>query len=119
RFKDINWIFSHGGGVLTAVAERLQTQMVSTPYYKDKFTRAIVDGELTRFYYDTAQVANAVTIGALARLVPISQIVYGTDYPYRTGIDHVKGLAAAFAGADLLAIERGNALRILPRLKAA
>ena len=119
RFKDINWVFSHGGGVLTAVAERLQMQMVSTPPYKDKFTRAIVDGELTRFYYDTAQVSNAVTIGALAKLVPISQIVYGTDYPYRTGMEHVKGLAAAFGGAELLAIERENALRILPRLKAA
>jgi predicted TIM-barrel fold metal-dependent hydrolase len=119
RFKDINWIFSHGGGVITSVAERLQIQMVSTPPYKDKFTRAIVDGELTRFYYDTAQVSNAVTIGALAKLVPISQIVYGTDYPYRTGLDHVKGLAGNFSGADLMAIDRENALRILPRLKTA
>jgi 6-methylsalicylate decarboxylase len=119
RFKDINFIFSHGGGVITSVAERLQMQMVSTPPYKDKFTRADVDGELKRFYYDTAQVSNAVTIGALAKLVPISQIVYGTDFPYRTGIDHVKGLAANFSGADLAAIDRENALRILPRLRTA
>jgi predicted TIM-barrel fold metal-dependent hydrolase len=119
RYKDINWIFSHGGGALTSFAERLQIQMVSTPPYKDKFTREIVDGELRRFYYDTAQVSNAVTIGALAKLVPISQIVYGTDYPYRTGLEHVKGLSAAFSGADLMAIDRENALRILPRLKTA
>jgi predicted TIM-barrel fold metal-dependent hydrolase len=119
RFKDINWIFSHGGGALTAFAERLQTQMVNTPPYKGKFTRAIVDGELDRFYYDTAQIANAVTIYALARLVPVSQIVYGTDFPYRTGLDHTTGVAAAFSGADLLAVERENALRIIPRLKAA
>ena len=119
RYKDINWIFSHGGGVLTAVAERFQIQMVSRPPYKDKFTRAIVDGELNRFYYDTAQISNAVTIGALAKLVPISQIVYGTDYPYRTGLEHVTGLGAVFAGADLMAIERENALRIIPRLKTA
>jgi 6-methylsalicylate decarboxylase len=117
RYKDINWIFSHGGGALTSFAERLQVQMVSTPPYKDKFTRAIVDGELARFYYDTAQISNAVTIGALARLVPISQIVYGTDFPYRTGLEHVKGLSAAFSGADLMAIDRENALRIIPRLK--
>jgi 6-methylsalicylate decarboxylase len=119
RFTDISFIFSHGGGALTSFAERFQMQIVSTPPYKDKFTRAIVDAELNRFYYDTAQISNAVTIGALAKLVPISQIVYGTDYPYRTGLDHTKGLAAAFSGADLLAIERENALRILPRLKAA
>jgi predicted TIM-barrel fold metal-dependent hydrolase len=119
RYKDINWIFSHGGGALTSFAERFQMQMVSTPPYKDKFTRAIVDGELNRFYYDTAQISNAVTIGALAKLVPISQIVYGTDYPYRTGLDHTKGVAANFSGADLMAIERENALRIIPRLKTA
>ena len=118
RYKDINWIFSHGGGALTSFAERLQIQMVTTPPHKDKFTREIVDGEIRRFYYDTAQVSNAVTIGALAKLVPVSQIVYGTDYPYRTGVEHVKGLANSFSGADLMAIERDNAVRIIPRLKA-
>ena len=119
RHADINFIFSHGGGVLTAVAERLQIQMVSTPPYKDKFTREIVDGQLRRFYYDTAQVANAVTIGALAKLVPVTQIVFGTDYPYRTGAEHVRGLAANFDAAELKLIDRENALRILPRLRAA
>ena len=119
RYGDINFIFSHGGGVLTAVAERLQIQMVNTPPYQGKFTRETVDGQLQRFYYDTAQVSNAVTIGALAKLVPVSQIVFGTDYPYRTGAEHVKGLAANFSAAELKAIDRKNALRILPRLRAA
>ena len=119
RYKDINWIFSHGGGALTAVAERFQIQVVSRPPYKGKFTRETVDAELSRFYYDTAQVANGVTIGALAKLVPISQIVFGTDFPYRTGIEHANGLARAFSGADLAAIDRENALRLMPRLKTA
>ena len=119
RYKDINWIFSHGGGALTAVAERFQIQVVSRPPYKGKFTRETVDAELRRFYYDTAQVANAVTIGALARLVPTSQIVFGTDFPYRTGLEHANGLARAFSGADLAAIDRENALRLMPRLKTA
>jgi 6-methylsalicylate decarboxylase len=119
RFKDINFIFSHSGGVLTAVAERLQIQMVSSPPYQGKFTREDVEGEMRRFYYDTAQVANAVTIGALARLVPVSQIVFGSDYPYRTTAEHTRGLALAFSGDNLKAIERENALRLLPRLKSA
>ena len=83
----------------------------------DKFTRGMVDGQLHRFYYDTAQVANAVTIGALAKLVPVSQIVFGTDYPYRTGAEHVQGLVARFGAQELQAIDRDNALRILPRLR--
>jgi predicted TIM-barrel fold metal-dependent hydrolase len=119
RYKDVNFIFSHGGGVLTAVAERFEIQMTTTPPYKDKFTREGVDTELKRFYYDTAQIANSVTIGALAKLVPISQIVFGSDYPYRTAADHVKGLATAFGAADLQMIDRENALRILPQIKGA
>lgn len=115
RFRNINFIFSHGGGALTAVVERFEDFMVRT--YKDRFTRDIVDGELRRFYYDTAQVSNTVTMAALTKLVPLSQIVFGTDYPFRTATEHVKGLAAIFDRDDLKAIDRGNALRILPRLQ--
>jgi predicted TIM-barrel fold metal-dependent hydrolase len=114
RYGDVDFIFSHGGGVLTAVAERLRIQMVTTPPYKGKFTRDMVDHELNRFYYDTAQVSNEVTIQALAKLVGVSQIVFGSDFPYRTGAEHVAGLQARFGAEDLAAIDRANALRILP-----
>lgn len=114
KYADVNFIFSHGGGVITAVAERLHIQMVSTPPYKGKFTRDTVDHELKRFYYDTAQVANDVTVQALAKLVPVSQILFGTDFPYRTSIEHITGLTARFNTKDLAAIGRANALRILP-----
>jgi predicted TIM-barrel fold metal-dependent hydrolase len=119
KYKDINWIFSHGGGALTAFAERFLVQMVSVPPHRGKFTREIVEGEVRRFFYDTAQVSNPITMAALTKLVPISQIVYGTDFPYRTAADHTKGLTAIFSGADLAAIDRENALRILPRLRTA
>lgn len=119
RYQDINFIFSHGGGVLTAIAERLQVQMVTTQPYKDRFTREAVDKELQRFYYDTAQIARAVTIGALVKLVPVSQVVFGSDFPYRTSEDHVKSLATAFSAADLKLIERENVLRILPNWRKA
>ena len=114
RYADIDFIFSHGGGVLTAVAERLQIQMVSTPPYKGKISHDQVQHELNRFFYDTAQVANAVTIEALAKLVPMSQIVFGSDFPYRTSAETVAGLAKRFKGNELHGIERDNAARILP-----
>jgi predicted TIM-barrel fold metal-dependent hydrolase len=119
KYPDINWIFSHGGGALTAFAERFLVQMTSTPPYRDKFTREGVQAQLNRFYYDTAQVSVIGTVGALAKLVPVSQIVYGTDFPYRTAADHTKGLANIFSGDDLKKIDRENALRLLPRLRAA
>ncbi len=61
--------------------------------------------------------SNIVTMAALTKLVPVSQIVFGTDYPFRTAAEHVKGLVAVFDEEDLEAIRRQNALRILPRLQ--
>jgi 6-methylsalicylate decarboxylase len=74
--------------------------------------------ELKRFYYDTAQTANKASMAALTAVIPVSQIVFGTDFPYRTSIDHVKGLrdCGVFSEAQLTDIERGNALKLLPRL---
>ncbi len=117
RYPDANFIFSHGGGALTAFAERFQIQLLEIPPYKGKLTRATVDRELRRFYYDTAQIANAVTIEALVKLVPLSQVVFGSDFNYRTPLEHVRGLAERFSAGDQRAIERDNPLRILPRLR--
>jgi 6-methylsalicylate decarboxylase len=86
--------------------------------YKGKLSREQVHGKINRFYYDTAQVANPVTMAAMVKLGPVAQIVYGIDFPYRTAEDHTKGLEAIFSGSDLQAIDRDNAIRILPRLKA-
>ena len=115
RCKDINFIFSHGGGTLSSVTERFTVQIVSYPAYKQRgFTGESVMNEIKRFYYDTAQCANPIAMASITKMVDVSQIVFGTDYPYRTGIDHVKGLSSIFNAKDLKAIDRDNALRILP-----
>ncbi len=117
KYPDINWIFSHGGGGLTAFAERLLVQMVAMPPYHGRFTREMVQAELDRFHYDTAQVSLGGTLAALTKLVPVSQIVYGSDFPYRTAAEHSKGVDAVFGEADRKRVNRENALRILPRLR--
>ena len=72
--------------------------------------------ELARLHYDTANAISAPAIAALTKLVPASQITYGTDYPYfPTGqFESLKGLG--LAAADLDAIASGNAIRLMPRL---
>ncbi len=119
KFRDINWIWSHGGGALTAFAERFQWQLVNTPPYRGKITLEQMNGELKRFYYDTAAISGGVTLGALNELVTSSQIVYGTDFPYRTAADHSKGVTAFFKGDDLKKVDRENAVKLVPRLKSA
>ncbi len=119
RCPYINFIFSHAGGTLSALTERFLVQMMRPPYRKEGFTAERVLAELRRFYYDTAQTSNPVAMAALTKFIPVSQIVYGTDYPYRSAAEHTQGLAAIFSGADLRAIERDNAVRILPGLRGA
>jgi predicted TIM-barrel fold metal-dependent hydrolase len=117
KFRDISWIFSHAGGTMPFLIERF----VRNPLLDPKAKATVPEGtlaELRRFYYDTAQTSNKGSMSALAAIIPPSQIVFGTDYPYRTSIDHVKGLreAGVFTDEQLAAIERGNALKLIPRL---
>jgi len=118
RLRGVKFIFSHGGGTLPFLTERF----VRLPLINKDLAPRVPNGvehELKRFYYDTAQASHSYAPASLTRLIPISQIVFGTDYPYRTAADHVKGLADhGFTAGDLLAIDRDNALRLLPRLKA-
>ena len=76
--------------------------------------------ELRKFYYDTAQGNHAGALAALLKIAPVTQLLDGTDYPFRDGAEVNAGLAAyGFSAADLRAIDRENALKLLPRLKTA
>ena len=45
--------------------------------------------------------------------------MFGTDYPYVTVEENVNDLVdAGLSLADLTAIENGNAMKLIPRLKA-
>jgi predicted TIM-barrel fold metal-dependent hydrolase len=73
-----------------------------------------------RFYYELAQGNTPGQIAALLKMVPISQVLYGTDFPFRDGAEVNAGIAAyGFAAGDVRAIEREVAWRLIPRLKPA
>jgi predicted TIM-barrel fold metal-dependent hydrolase len=118
RFRDIRWIFSHGGGTMPFLIERFVRNPLLVPSSAPLFPEGVA-AELRRFYYDTAQVANPAAMSALTKVVPTSQIVLGTDFPYRTALDQVKGLrdCGVFNEAELRMIERDTALALLPRLR--
>jgi predicted TIM-barrel fold metal-dependent hydrolase len=117
KYSNINWIWSHGGGSLTAFYERFTVQSLMGPPYEGKFTRADVEKQIRRFYYDTAAIPNDVTLAAVKKMVPVSQIVYGTDYPYRRAAEYIAPLNKNFTASELRAVNRDNALRLVPRLK--
>jgi predicted TIM-barrel fold metal-dependent hydrolase len=54
------------------------------------------------------------------KLVSISQVLYGTDFPFRDDGEVNSGIAEwGFTPAERHAIERENALALLPRLRAS
>ena len=119
RYPDIRWIFSHSGGTapfLISRFTRLEAEM------KEKAAQRMPKGvmyELKKFYYDTAQGNHAGALVALMKIVRPSQVLFGTDFPFRDGAEEIGGLAAyRFLPKDLRAIERDNALKLLPTLKA-
>jgi predicted TIM-barrel fold metal-dependent hydrolase len=117
RFPDIRFIFSHGGGTLPFLTGRFTGLAMADKKFAARLPNGVLY-ELRKFHYDTAQVAHPMALASLVKLVPVSQVVFGTDYPFRTSAEHVKGLSEyGFSASDLRAIDRGNAERLVPRLK--
>jgi predicted TIM-barrel fold metal-dependent hydrolase len=118
RCPDINFIFSHAGGTLPFLTERLIKMPILDPKLAPRVPNGVLH-ELQRFYYDTAWSAHPGALASLTKLVSVSQILLGSDYPYRTGPDNIKGLMDyGFSESDFKAITRGNALRLMPKWKA-
>jgi predicted TIM-barrel fold metal-dependent hydrolase len=116
RWRDIKWLFSHAGGTIPMLAGRIDAFYARRPN-RAEFAPDGIFAELRRLHYDTANAASAPAIAALTKLVPSSQITYGSDYPYFS-LDQWKSLRALdLSEADLTAIERGNAMRLVPRIR--
>lgn len=117
RYSAIRWILSHGGGSTPFLLSRFRVQEAALEGRRreELLPRGLLY-ELRKFHYDTAQANHAGALAALLRMVPASQILFGTDYPYRPVEETVSGLAAfGFPDTDLDAIERDNAVRLLFR----
>ena len=132
RFPSISWIFSHAGGTMPFLIERFLQFGASAeiiPGITTTGQRVGISGnrmpgvevlaQIRKFYYDTAQSSNPIALEALKRVVHASQIVYGTDYRFRTAEDTDRGLRTArvFDSREMEAVNRGNVERILPLLK--
>src|SRR5262249_47816193 len=117
KFPDIRWIFSHSGGTLPFLTSRF-IQLA-----KERKPAHLPNGplpEFKKFYYELAQGNTPGQIAALLKMVSISQVMYGTDFPFRDGAEVNQGIADwGFSAADQQAIERETALKLLPRVKAS
>src|SRR5271166_5755469 len=118
RLRDIRWLFSHGGGAMPMLAGRVAFFTAARKDAAEIAPNGVL-AELQRLYYDTANAAWPVSMAGLLKMVPPSQIVFGTDFPYVPTTLQADALEKNGLSADALAaIQRDNAARLIPRLGA-
>jgi predicted TIM-barrel fold metal-dependent hydrolase len=115
QFQNLRFIFSHGGGALPVLANR-----IARLFPKELAPQAPngVLYELKRQYYDTASASNPSTLSALVNLVPSSQIVFGSDFPFLSAQETANDLMrSSLPGETVEAINRDNAVRLFERVR--
>ena len=115
KFPDIKFILTHAGGALPMEAARIQGIVDPGVIGAQPGT---VEWYFRRVFYDITASANPMCLAALTKLVPTSQILFGTDFPYVRIATTVDGyLKWGFSAKQMREINRENALRLLTRLK--
>jgi predicted TIM-barrel fold metal-dependent hydrolase len=115
KFPDVHFIFSHGGGAMPVLANRMNR---SFPKALAAQAPNGVLYELKRQYYDTASASNPTSLNALLSVVPGSQVLFGSDFPFLSAGGPAGDLGRSGLPADTVsAIEHGNASRLFARLR--
>ncbi|HEX9037880.1 MAG TPA: amidohydrolase family protein [Ktedonobacterales bacterium] len=139
QFTDVKILLSHAGGTVPYIAHKIVSGALVAmlggqvsasapgipPEQADAFRSMFTDdilSQLRGLYYDTALSANVNAFSSLQQLVPTSQILLGTDYPFAPEIESgttVRRLErlASLSDSDRQAITTDNALALFPRLQ--
>jgi 6-methylsalicylate decarboxylase len=116
KYPDIRFIWSHAGGSVPFLAARIEGASNNA---KDRLPSGFM-AEIRKFYYDLAGASNRGAVASLLELVKPSQILFGTDFPPGgSAVAYVKALGemSLISKEALRAIDRENAVRLIPRLK--
>jgi predicted TIM-barrel fold metal-dependent hydrolase len=114
-YPDVRLIFSHAGGLIMAGIGRLQLLSEALPAMR---LPTDFPAEIAKLYFEISSSADARTMAALRSYVPTSHILLGTDSPFigsmAPNLEQLQKLG--LPKSDLAAIERGNAVSLMPRL---
>jgi predicted TIM-barrel fold metal-dependent hydrolase len=135
RCQDIKWIVNHSGATIPVLAGRIKDRVPGGSTFgagasgdgtynanpKRDYTPKTPNGvyyELKRLYFECAHATYPMPIAALRSFAPVTQYLFGTDFPIEpieTTVEQIPGLKLP---ADVQhALDRGNAERLWPKFK--
>lgn len=119
-FPDITFIFSHAGGAMPFLAERVSGMLQFWPGATQRAPKGAMH-YLRHICYDIALSGYPQILSTLDWLTDESKIMFGSDYPYVSPVrlqETISGIAEykGFDAKARRAIERENALRLFPHL---
>jgi predicted TIM-barrel fold metal-dependent hydrolase len=121
KYRDIRFIFSHGGGVMPLILGRVGDAASWPAVGPEKFNALFPEGmqaEFARLHFECALAYNEVNFAALSKLAPPTQLLFGTDFDrisIQYSVEHFGRLRLAPTTAAR--ISRGNAEALFPRLR--
>jgi predicted TIM-barrel fold metal-dependent hydrolase len=96
--------------------------MGSTSYARrPEVAKTLPDGAgpvLRKLYFDIVSVTNTPAMDALRAMMPPSQILFGTDYPFVPPAQTISQLASLGLPADVVAAIGQNAAALFPRYRS-
>jgi predicted TIM-barrel fold metal-dependent hydrolase len=123
RFSRIKIISTHGGGTIPYLVNRIETIEHSFglgPGRLELSPEEVRKG-IASFYYDLTAATSEAQLYALLKLVPVSQLLMGLDFPFMPkssfapAINEI-GRYPAFSETDLRSISYANAFPLYPEL---
>ncbi|WP_411076084.1 amidohydrolase family protein [Streptomyces sp. cmx-4-7] len=119
RYPDIPWIFSHGGGALPLLSERME--LFRTVFAKGDADLDPVPDQIGRLWFDMAGTPFPHQIPALTSAFGHDRVLYGSDYCWTPapGVDaQIASINSAPqpAGTTWQDLTTHNAHRLFPRL---
>jgi predicted TIM-barrel fold metal-dependent hydrolase len=123
RFSQIKIIAAHGGGTIPFLVNRIQTLEHTFgvgPGRLELSSEEVREG-IASFYYDLTAATSEAQLGAILKLVPVSQLLMGLDNPFMPKSTFAPAIAdvgrySAFSETDLRSISYANAFRLYPDL---
>jgi len=121
KYGNIKFIVPHAGGAIPYLAGRLDLYQILMPSLKENIPKGVYH-YLKKLYYDTAMSTSTATLRCLSELVPVENILVGTDFTFviDQGIEQELRLLEEypyFTNVDRELIYYKNMERLFPKFR--